>query len=97
MLRPYNVAMPSSDIPNLVNRHILESSLIEHFRDAGAPRPFRAGRRGDRGQRGLAGEGRLVGALDMGARGAYAVVGQQPVQGSRHGVQTMMTFGAGAT
>src|SRR6266536_4828779 len=78
--------IPSPDISYIIDGYGFQPGRAEHFRDAGAPRPFRAGRRGDRGQRGLAGEGRLVGALDLGARGAYAVVGQQPVYGSRHGV-----------
>jgi len=77
MLRPYVasiVSIPPAHIPDLVNLHIRQSSLAEHFRDACASRRFRTRWRGNRRQGGLAAERRFVGALDMRSRGTHAIV-----------------------
>jgi len=101
MLRPYAITtsdlVPRPHIPNLINSHIRQPGIPEHFRDARAPRCFRAGRRGDRGQRRLAGERRLVRALDVRAGGAQPGVRKQRIQRGEHDGQTMMSFGAVAT
>jgi hypothetical protein len=47
---------------------------MQHFRYACASRRFGTRWRGNRGQGGLAAECRFVGALDMRARGAHAIV-----------------------
>ncbi len=84
MLRP---SIPSTDVAYVVGAHVLQPRLAQHFRDARAACPLRPGGRGDRRQRRLAGERRLVGAFDVRAGGAHAIVRQQRGHGSRHGVK----------
>src|SRR6266566_2559106 len=82
MLRPYVasiVSIPPAHIPDLVNLHIRQSSLAQHFRHPRAARPFRPGWRGNRGERSLAAERRFVGALDVRARGAHALIEEDGV------------------
>jgi len=76
--------MPGAHIPHFVYLHILQSCLIQHFRDACASRRFRTRWRGNRGQRGLAAERRFVGAFDVRARGAHVIVGEKCGDGFNH-------------
>jgi hypothetical protein len=88
MLRPHTVAgtgsIPSPDVSDIIDGHVFQPGLAQHFRDAPAARPFRPRGRGDRGQRSLAAERRFVGALDVRARSTHAIVGQKCGDGFNH-------------
>ncbi len=76
MLRPYR---PSTHVPDIIDRHILQARIPEHFGNARPARCFRPRGRWDRGQRGLAAERRFVRVLDVCARGAHAFVEEDGV------------------
>jgi len=76
------------DIARTIDRHVGQPDLAEQLRYARGAPAFRAGGRGDGGERGLAGERHLIGALDVMARRANALVREQAgdgvVPGSSH-------------
>ena len=82
------VAVPASDVADRIGLHVLQSDVIKQLGDARAACAL--GTRGcrDRGQRRLTGERHFVEALDVRARGAYAFVREQGINGVRHGQQT---------
>ena len=70
MLRPYGrpfsiPCVPSAHVASVVEPDIREPHLAEQFRDLRAARCLGAGRRRCGGERGLARQGPLVGALDV--------------------------------
>jgi hypothetical protein len=67
--------IPSTDVSNLIHTNIGQSDVPKQLRDVRAARRFGPRRRGDRGQRGLTGERRFIGALDMRARRTDSIVG----------------------
>ena len=80
MPRPYigsSPAGPAHDVPDLVDADIPETELAKQLRYPRGALPFGAGRGGDRGQRGLAREGHLIGALDVVAGRPNAIVGEE--------------------
>src|SRR6267378_8052341 len=79
--------VPSPDISYPIDGYVFQPSLVQQFRNAGATRRFGAGGGGDRRQGGLPGERHLVRALDVCARGAYAIVRKQRIQRARHAVK----------
>jgi hypothetical protein len=74
MLPPY---IPRTHIPHVIDNDVVQSDVPEQRRDSCATRRFRARRCGYRGQLGLALERDGIGALDVGARRADAIVGKQ--------------------
>ncbi len=84
MLRPSlnivrSIPIPSPHIPDVICRDVVQSDIAKHLRDPRAARSLRAGRGGDRGERGLARQRRLVGALDVLAGGAHPFVREEGV------------------
>jgi hypothetical protein len=79
MLRPYRftINVPSPHVPHAVHSHIRQADFPKQLRDVRATRRFGPRRRGDRGQRGLTGERRFIGALDMRSGGGNAIVGEK--------------------
>ena len=76
MLRPYT---PSTHISHLIHIHIHQSGIPKHFRNSDRTGPFGTGGGGNRRQRRLTRQGCFVRALDVGQRGADAIVGEQGV------------------
>ena len=74
---PYPVPRPH--VTDLIDRDIVQAGIGEHLRHAGPACPLGAGGGGNRRQRRLARQCRFVGALDVGPRGADAIVGEQGV------------------
>src|ERR1044071_7967751 len=80
MLRSYvgsSPAGPADHVPHFVHADIPETELAKQLRHPRGAPPFGAGRRGDRGKRGLARERHLVGALDVVTGGTNAVVREE--------------------
>ena len=80
MLRHYinnSPTRPAEHVPDLVHADIPETELAKQLRQPRGALSFGAGRGGYRGQRGLAREGHLVGALDVVAGGPNAIVGEE--------------------
>ena len=69
MLRPY-IAMPTTDVSDVVDRNGPQTHVFEHLRDARGARPFSPGGSGNRRQRRLTGERRFIGVFDVRPRGA---------------------------
>src|SRR5438034_273967 len=69
---------PPPHVPDLVDEDVAQAHFPEQLRCASGTLRLGTGGSRDRRQRGLAGEGHLVGALDVMARGAHALVSQQP-------------------
>ena len=76
MLRPHK---PSSYVSHVVDTDVCQSNVSEHFRNVRAARRFRTGRRWNRRQLGLARQRDLIGAFDVRAGRADAVVGENCV------------------
>ena len=80
MLRPCIGAFPAGSaehVPDAVHGDVPEADLAKQLRHPGGALRFGAGRGGDRGQRGLAREGHLIGALDVVAGRPNAIVGEE--------------------
>ena len=71
--------VPRSDVPDLIDRHVFEPRVGEHLRHARATEPFLARRSRNRRQRSLTRERRFIRALNVNARGANAIVGEESV------------------
>ena len=76
MLRPY---IPPTHIADIIDRHVFQTRFTEHLGDPAAPRRFRSGGRGNRGQRGLTRQRRFIRALDMRPRSPDAIVREECV------------------
>ena len=76
MLRPYK---PSSYVSHVVDSDVFKSNVSEHLRNVRAACRFRTGRRRNRRQLGLARQRDLIGAFDMRAGRADAIVGEKRV------------------
>jgi len=76
---------PSVHIPCVIDCHVGQPDLAEQLRHVRGAPAFRAGGRRDGGEHRLAGERHLVGALDMMARRANALVREQARDGVIHG------------
>ena len=79
----------------MVEPDIREPHLAEQFRDPRAARCLGAGRRRCGGERGLARQGPLVGALDVTSGGPDALVREQAREGVLHGLHTNPLDGGG--
>jgi len=79
------LSKPSVHVTGVVDRYVGQADLAEQFRHARGAPAFRARGRRDGGERCLAGERHLVGALDVMARRAYALVREQARDGVIHG------------
>ena len=83
MLRP-SIALfpipvePSLHIPRLIDADVREPDFAEQLRHPCRALALGPGGRRDRRERRLASERQLVGALDVMARGADAIVGEEP-------------------
>src|SRR3989442_13442741 len=79
MLRPYSRPVPirsdpSVDIARMIDRHVGQPDLAEQLRYARGAPAFRAGGRGDGGERGLAGGGGHLLVVGEGGRTGNSVV-----------------------
>jgi hypothetical protein len=72
-------------VARVIDRDVGQADLAEQLRQARGTPAFRAGGRGDGGERGLAGERHLIGTLDVMARRANALVREQARDGVVHG------------
>ena len=70
-------SIPSPDIPDIIDGHVFQPCLAQHFRDAPAARPFRPCWRGNRGQRSLPAERGFIGALDERPRCTDSIVAEE--------------------
>ena len=83
---PAPIPEPAAHIARLIDPHVRQSDLAKQFRDARPARSLGAGRCRRGGERGLAREGHVVGALDVTAGGADALVREQARDEVVHGL-----------
>ena len=75
--------VPRVDVAHLIHRDIVQANTAEELDDLGRTGGFGTGWCRDRGQLSLTRQRDFVGALDVGAGGADAIVGEQRVDHTR--------------